>query len=72
MNKHDMSGRITEVRRAGEIYDRFVAYLLDKYDTRHSTTARIQASLSSLQIDCVNKIRAGANNCVKFSSWTAK
>ena len=43
----------------GKTYDRFFAFLLDRYDSCRSTTARVQASLSSLHVD----------NCVKCSSW---
>ena len=56
----------------GKTYDRFFAFLLDRYDSCRSTTARVQASLSSLHVDSVNRTAVDVNNCVKCSSWTAK
>ena len=57
---------------SGKTYDRFFAFLLDRYDSCRSTTARVQASSSSLHVDSVNRMTADINNCVKCSSWTAK
>ena len=67
-----MGKKTTEVKRPGEIYNRFFASLLDEYDTCHPTTTRAQVSLSPLHFDCVNKLTANVNYCVNFSSCTAK
>ena len=63
---------------SGKTYDRFFAFLLDRYDSCRSTTARIsapiQSSTPSLHVDSmnVNRTVVDVNNCVKCSSWIAK
>ena len=64
-------------KQSGKTYDRFFAFLLDRYDSCRSTVAREHTRDPTLQPSSagsgsVNGTAADINNCVKCSTWVAR